>query len=146
MVNIAPRPLYPRERTVVLTLWEAEWASLPVRTVMEKKYLPLSVFEGGTIHSVRYSASKRIRVTILVVSLRAVKACGKVEVWPYVFLTWAVQRVSGQLQRVSGQLHVASAVPPRIVRTIPAECKSGWARRPALLPWRRVVYLAPAEN
>ena len=58
VISIAPQPLCPWERTVVLTVWEAEWAPLPVRTVMEKKYLPLSVFKRGTIHSVRYPTSK----------------------------------------------------------------------------------------
>jgi len=58
VVSITPRPLYPREITVVLTVWEAEWTPVPVRTVMEKRYLPLSVFERGTIHSLRHPASK----------------------------------------------------------------------------------------
>ena len=58
MVSIAPRPLYPWERTVVVTVLEGEWAPLPVRTVIEKKYFPQSVFEHGTIRSVRYPATK----------------------------------------------------------------------------------------
>jgi len=38
------------------------------------------------------ASPKRIRVTILVVTVRAVKACGEMEVRPYLFLTLAVQR------------------------------------------------------
>ena len=45
----APAALPPREITRVHIEFGAEWAAEPVWTVLEKKFLPLPVFESGTL-------------------------------------------------------------------------------------------------
>ena len=81
-----------------------------------------------------------IRVTILVVSVRTVIACGEMELWLYLFLILAVQR-GEWLASCPVRLTTSDSS-----QSTPAEYESGWAPSLVVMPWRRVVSLVATEN
>ena len=142
VVSITPRPLYPRGKNLCayrIGGWVGRRAGM-------------DGFGGGkNVYSCRYSNAGPLCSESL---SRVQSVSGWHDISCLCASRGSLWGSGGMAPRIlklgctNGEwsVHVTAAVPSRIVRTVPAECESGWAPRPVLIPWGGVVSLAPAGN